>query len=126
MRVNAIEQAFFCLKYFIFSVVVWYFFCILLFLVCNSSHLAGNPLSTQQNHLDHQTNGDYHTDDETERSLLGTRSKHTQRPIPIKLAPIDLHHERHQPPASNLIDINAMSIASIYDQENNDIMDADM
>lgn len=88
--------------------------------------LAESSSPTKQAHLEHQAiNGDYQSDDETEKHLLGAHSKVKQRTIPSRLASISSHHDR-EPPASNLVDINAMSVASIYDQENNDIMDADM
>lgn len=87
---------------------------------------AEGPSSTKQAHLEHQgTNGDCQSDDETEKRLLGAHSKVKKRTKPIKFASISSHHGR-EPPASNLVDISAMSIASIYDQENNDITDADM
>lgn len=87
--------------------------------------LADKHFPAQPNQRKHQLHGTYPSDDETRETLLASHSQRIHRTNDSELMPLSSTHHEHKSPASNLIDINAMSVASIYDQENNDIMDAD-
>lgn len=79
------------------------------------------------NEAEHQllnVNSNFDANDSTHLHTSQQNStSHTKRNGKI-VSLLNTQHDFNRP-VSNLRDINAMSVASIYDRENNDIMDAD-
>lgn len=106
-----------------------------------SEEIPLNP-SNSENHGAGQSRLGYDTAvDDAERRLLNVThrptidvsrlrtSPHQKSPFQSEengknVSPLDAQQDRHRA-VSNLRDINAMSVASIYDREHNEIMDAD-